>query len=77
VLINEGVFTDGMMKGFLIKVLFGKNEEAEVDRLTMQQNTFYRRPFQQSVKLKVFMLAGVLASLVLVLLGRKKVKRAG
>jgi CubicO group peptidase (beta-lactamase class C family) len=74
-LIYQAVIKEGMAEGQVVTALFGKNKDGEVDRLTMQQNTFYKRPFQQSVKLKVFMLAGALATLVLVLLGRKKVKK--
>ncbi|MCJ7624544.1 MAG: beta-lactamase family protein [Anaerolineaceae bacterium] len=74
-LIYQAVLKEGMAAGRVITVLFGKNDDGDVDRLTTLQNTFYKRPFQQSVKFRTFMLAGALASLVLLLLGRKKMKK--
>lgn len=74
-LIYQAVLKGGIAEGRVITVLFGKNEEGDVERLSMMQNTFYKRPFQQSVKFKAYMLAGALASLVLLLFGRKKIKK--
>jgi CubicO group peptidase (beta-lactamase class C family) len=61
----EAVLKGGMMDGLHINALFGTNEEGKVDKLSLQQNTFYKRPFKESVKLKKNIILGALAGLAL------------
>jgi CubicO group peptidase (beta-lactamase class C family) len=71
----EGVLKGGMMDGMHLSALFGTNKEGQVDRLFLEQNTFYKRSYQQSVKFKKNVILGALAGLALLIIGRKVVKK--
>jgi hypothetical protein len=74
-LLYTGSMKEGPLEGMMIPLLFIKNEAGEVDRILVQQNTFYRRPYQQSVKYRKNILLGILGGLALFFVGKKKLKK--
>lgn len=49
----QGLVKDGPAEGTEVKIVFGLNAEGNVNRLFFGQNDFYRRPYKESVKLKL------------------------
>ena len=74
----EAVLKGGDMDGMHITSAFDTNEEGMVDKLYLQQNTFYKRPYKESVKLKKDIILGTLVGvafcIIYVIIGKKKKK---
>ncbi len=70
----EGVFAEGPFADMHVNALFGENSEGKVDRIFVEQNTFYKRPYQQSVKFKKDVVLGALGGLALLILGKTVLK---
>jgi CubicO group peptidase (beta-lactamase class C family) len=75
----EGVIKNGPMDGMHVSTVFGTNAEGRVDRIFLEQNNFYKRPYQQSLKMRVNFIKGALMGLggwmLTRLLFRKKHKK--
>ena len=74
-LLFTGSMKEGPLQGITIPMLFVRNEAGEIDRILIQQNTLYKRPYQQSVKYRKNILLGILGGLALFFLGKKKLKK--
>lgn len=71
----EGVIDEGMLKGMHVNGVFGTDAEGKVDRLFVQQNDFYKRPYQQSVKFKGQVILGSLAAVAMFFIGKLLFKK--
>ena len=56
-------------------VIFTADEGGQVVRLNLMQYEFFKRPFKESLRLKVFAALGSLAGLLLAALGMKMLKK--
>ena len=71
----EGIVEEGPMKGMHVNAVFGTNAEGKVDRVFLQQNTFYKREYTQSVKFRGQVILGALAGLVAFFIGKRLFKK--
>ncbi|MCE5209009.1 MAG: beta-lactamase family protein [Chloroflexi bacterium] len=59
----QGFAKEGPLEGTQIDAVFGTDSQGSVNRVFLQQNDFYKRPYPQSLKLKANVLMGALAGL--------------
>jgi CubicO group peptidase (beta-lactamase class C family) len=72
---GDALFFKAKMGKTYLPLLFQADENGTITRLDIMQYSFYKRPYQQSLKFKAAVVLGSLAGVVLLALGRKLLKQ--
>ncbi len=64
----QGVITEGDLAGMEVSAAFGLDAQGHVNRVFVQQNDFYKRPYKESLKMKTDVLKGAAVGISLLIL---------